>query len=89
VCHTAWAIAEACSGLRFLLSVLTVGAVFAYTNYSRAWKRVAFFALCVVAAILNNGLRVWILVLVGIATKMKSPLVHHHARSAGSSSRSW
>jgi exosortase A len=77
-----WAITEACSGLRFLLSVLTVGAVFAYTNYSRAWKRVAFFAFCVVAAILNNGLRIWILVLVGIYTKMKSPLVHDH-RSLG------
>lgn len=74
-----WAVTEACSGLRFLLSVLTVGAVFAYTNYSRSWKRVAFFALCIVAAILNNGLRVWILVLIGLYTKMKSPLVHHHA----------
>jgi exosortase A len=74
-----WQITEACSGLRFLLSVLTVGAVFAYTNYRHWWKRVAFLTFCVVAAILTNGFRVWILVIVGIFTYMKSPLVHKHA----------
>ena len=74
-----WRIAEACSGLRFILSIVTVGALFSYMTYSRSWKRIAFIAGCVAAAILMNGFRVWILVMVGLYTNMKSPLVHSHA----------
>jgi len=73
-----WKITEACSGLRFILSIVTVGALFAYTTYSRTWKRVAFIVGSVVAAILMNGVRVWILVMVGLYTNMKSPLVKSH-----------
>lgn len=73
-----WTITEACSGLRYLLTILTVGAVFAYVNFSRPLKRALFLALCVVAAVLMNGFRVWLLVVIGSLTDMKSPLVHDH-----------
>jgi exosortase A len=74
-----WTVTEACSGLRYLLTILTVGAVFAYVNYVRAPKRILFLGICVVAAILTNGFRVWLLVIIGALTDMKSPLVHDHA----------
>ena len=73
-----WTITEACSGLRYLLTILTVGAVFAYVNFSRPLKRALFLAVCVVAAVLMNGFRVWLLVVIGSLTDMKSPLVHDH-----------
>lgn len=73
-----WAITEACSGLRYLLAILTVGAVFAYVNFRRPVKRALFLAFCVASAILMNGVRVWILVMIGALTDMKSPLVHEH-----------
>jgi len=73
-----WRITEACSGLRFILSIVTVGAMFAYTTYSRTWKRIVFIASSVAAAILMNGARVWILVMVGLYTNMKSPMVKSH-----------
>jgi exosortase A len=74
-----WTITEACSGLRYLLTILTVGAVYAYVNYRRPLKRVLFLVLCAVAALVTNGIRVWVLVIVGALTDMKSPLVHDHA----------
>ncbi len=74
-----WVVSETCSGLRFLLVILTVGSVYAYLTYSKPSRRVAFLALCVLFAILANGLRVWIIVMVGYATDMRSPLVWSHA----------
>jgi EpsI family protein len=73
-----WRITEACSGLRFILSILTVGAVYSYTSYSRWWKRGAFLASCVLAALLMNAFRLWLLVMVGIYSAMKAPLVRDH-----------
>lgn len=74
-----WTITEACSGLRYLLTILTVGAVFAYVNYRRPLKRLLFLGICVVAAIITNGIRVWVLVIIGSLSDMKSPLVKDHA----------
>ena len=74
-----WTITEACSGLRYLLTILTVGAVFAYVNYRRPLKRALFLGLCVVTAIAMNGIRVWVLVIIGAISDMKSPLVKDHA----------
>ena len=73
-----WKITEACSGLRFILSIITVGAVYSYTSYRRWWKRVAFLVAGVTAAILVNAFRVWLLVMIGLYTSMQSPIVRDH-----------
>jgi exosortase A len=73
-----WRITEACSGLRFILSIITVGAVYSYTSYSRWWKRVAFLASSVLAALIMNAFRVWLLVMIGMYSNMKAPLVRNH-----------
>src|SRR5262249_53327232 len=73
-----WRVAEACGGLRFILALLAVGAVFAYTTYRKPWKRALFLLSAVAFAVIPNGLRVSPIVLIGYFTDMKSSIVHEH-----------
>jgi exosortase len=56
--HTTLEVAEACSGIRSLISLLTLGIVFGYFTDPRGGVRVAIAAASVPIAILTNGLRV-------------------------------
>jgi exosortase len=51
-------VAEACSGIRSLISLITLGIVFGYFADSRAWVRTAIALSAIPVAILANGLRV-------------------------------
>ena len=52
-------VAEACSGVKFLIAMIAFGVLACHVCF-RAWKRrVAFMVLCIVAPILANGLRAW------------------------------
>ena len=51
-------VAEACSGIRSLVSLFTLGLVFGYFVDKRAWVRVVIALSSVPVAILANGLRV-------------------------------
>jgi exosortase len=51
-------VAEACSGIRSLVSLFTLGVVFGYFVDRRAWVRVVIALSAVPVAILANGLRV-------------------------------
>jgi exosortase len=42
-----WSVVEACSGLRYLIASITVGALYAYLTYQRWWKRVACVAFSI------------------------------------------
>lgn len=66
-----WSVVEACAGLRYLIASATVGAVYAYLNYRRFWKRALFVALSVAVPILANGLRAYMIVLIGHFSDMK------------------
>src|SRR5712664_4199840 len=58
-----WEVAEACSGIRFLLASLTMGFVYAAVIY-RSWgRRIAFLAASAVIPVLANGLRVYGIIL--------------------------
>ena len=52
------AVAEACSGIRYLLSLGFVAVVFAYLADAKAWMRFALLAAAVPVAILANAMRV-------------------------------
>jgi exosortase len=52
------AVAEACSGIRYLLSLGFVAVVFAYLSDPKPWMRVALLAAAVPVAILANAMRV-------------------------------
>jgi exosortase len=56
--HTTLEVAEACSGIRSLISLLTLGIVYGYFTDARAWVRLAIAASTVPIAIVANGLRV-------------------------------
>jgi exosortase len=56
--NTSLAVAEACSGIRSLISLLTLGVVYAYFTDSRGWVRSALVIATVPIAIVTNGFRV-------------------------------
>ncbi len=51
-------VAEACSGIRSLVSLLTLGIVFAYLGESRSWARAVIVASTIPVAVIANGARV-------------------------------
>ena len=63
-----WEVAEACSGIRYLIASLAVGFLFAGLVYRTWLRRVAFFGASAVVPILANGLRVYGIVLLAYLT---------------------
>lgn len=66
-----WSVVEACSGLRYLIASLTLGALYAYLSYRSAWKRMLFVLFSVFAPILANGMRAYFIVMLGHLSDMK------------------
>lgn len=60
-----WEVAEACSGLRFLVASLAVGFLFAGVAYRTWLRRLTFLLASAAVPILANGLRVYGIVLLG------------------------
>jgi len=56
--NTKLEVAEACSGIRSLVSLITLGIVFAYFADTRTWVRVAIVLSTIPVAIIANGARV-------------------------------
>jgi exosortase len=56
--NTTLEVAEACSGIRSLVSLLTLGIVYGYFSDSRMWLRTAIALATIPIAIVTNGLRV-------------------------------
>lgn len=51
-------VAEACNGIRYLLPLAFMAAVFGYLSDPKAWMRVALLAVAIPVAIIANALRV-------------------------------
>ncbi|MCY7317031.1 MAG: exosortase A [Rubrivivax sp.] len=60
-----WSVVEACSGVRYLIASFMVGSLFAYLNYRSTKRRVIFIALSLVAPIVANWLRAYMIVMLG------------------------
>jgi exosortase A len=60
-----WSVVEECSGLRYLIASVTVGALFAYLNYQRWWKKALFMMLAIAVPIIANFMRAYIIVMIG------------------------
>jgi exosortase len=56
--NTSLEVAEACSGIRSLISLLTLGIVYGYFCDSRLWIRVTLGVITIPVGILANGIRV-------------------------------
>lgn len=60
-----WAVVEACSGVRYLISSFTLGCLYAYLNYRSPVRRTVFVILSILAPIVANGLRAYLIVMLG------------------------
>jgi len=56
--HTTLEVAEACSGIRSLMSLLALGVIFAYFTKNTLWQRTVLVLACFPIAIVVNALRV-------------------------------
>ena len=66
-----WSVVEACSGLRYLIASITLGALFAYLTY-RSWRRRAIFTLAAfIVPVLANGARAYMIVMIGHLSNMQ------------------
>ena len=66
-----WSVVEACSGVRYLIASVTLGVMYAYITYHTLWKRLLFIALSALVPVLANGVRAYIIVMIGHLSEMK------------------
>lgn len=66
-----WSVVEACSGLRYLIAALTLGCLYAYLTYRRLKYRLIFIGLSVLVPIIANGLRAYMIVMLGHFSNMR------------------
>ncbi|RZK00879.1 MAG: exosortase A [Novosphingobium sp.] len=57
-------VAEACSGVKFLIAMAAFGVLAAEVCFTRWPRRLAFLAVCLVVPVLANGVRAWATVFV-------------------------
>jgi exosortase A len=60
-----WSVVEACSGVRYLISSITLGCLYAYLTYRSTARRALFIGLSVVVPVIANGLRAYMIVMIG------------------------
>lgn len=64
-------VAEACSGIRYLIASLAVGTLYAYLNYHRVRTRLIFMLASLIVPILANGVRAYLIVIIAHLSDMK------------------
>ena len=65
-----WSVVEACSGVRYLISSITIGCLYAYLTYQSTTRRLVFIAFSIVVPIIANGLRAYMIVMIGHLSSM-------------------
>jgi exosortase A len=60
-----WSVVEACSGVRYLIASVMVGAIFSYLHYRSARRRWLFMLVAVLVPIVANWLRAYGIVMLG------------------------
>lgn len=60
-----WSVVEACSGLRYLIASVMVGALFAYLNYRSLRRRTVFIVVATLLPLVANWLRAYLIVMLG------------------------
>lgn len=52
-------VAEACSGVKFLIAMIAFGILVAGLGFRSWWRRAAFMLVCLIVPVLANGMRAW------------------------------
>jgi len=60
-----WSVVEACSGVRYLISSVTLGTIYAYITYRKNYKRAIFILCALIVPIFANGMRAYMIVMIG------------------------
>jgi exosortase A len=66
-----WSVVEACSGVRYLISSITLGCLYAYLTYRSTARRLLFVGLSIVVPVIANGLRAYMIVMIGHLSGME------------------
>lgn len=66
-----WSVVEACSGVRYLISSFTLGCLYAYLTYRSRTRQLAFILLSIMVPIVANGLRAYMIVMIGHLSGME------------------
>ena len=66
-----WSVAEACSGIRYLIASITLGCLYAYLTYRSILRRLGFVVFAIVTPIIANGLRAFTIVMIGHYSNME------------------
>ena len=64
-------VAEACSGIRYILATLALGTLYAYLHYQKMYKRWIFIAFSLVLPIIANGVRAYGIITIAYYSDMK------------------
>lgn len=63
-------VAVACSGLRFLITSLAIGTLYAHLTYLSFWRQLSFLLALILCSVLANGLRAFLLIYIAEQTNM-------------------
>lgn len=66
-----WSVVTACSGVRYLIASFTLGCLYAYLTYKSPIRRFLFIVLSMLVPIVANGIRAYIIVMIGHLSGMK------------------
>ena len=66
-----WNIVEGCSGVRYIIASVTLGVLYAYLTYHSYWRRAAFILAACLVPVIANGMRAFIIVMLGHFSGMK------------------
>lgn len=59
-----WSVVEACSGIRYMMASVTVGALFAYLSYRSFIRRLLFICVAILVPLVANWLRAYLVVMI-------------------------
>jgi exosortase A len=66
-----WSVIEACSGVRYLIASFTLGLLYAHLSYRSRLRQAAFVLLSIAVPIAANGLRAYMIVMIGHLSNME------------------
>lgn len=66
-----WSVAEACSGLRYLIASIVLGVLYAYISYRSLLRRSLFVLASIAVPVLANWVRAYMIVMIGHLSGMK------------------
>jgi exosortase A len=65
-----WSVVSACSGIHYMFAMLTLTLLYGYLTYRTFWRRALIVVAGLALAIFGNGLRAYIIIMIGYLSNM-------------------